>query len=90
MGYEDGTPPDQPTSEIRCTAQGITLAGVEIPGSPGTREKLIAWAVAHAVFDMRFPKCHHIFGVFMFNNVCGFQTNEPTRVGKVMKILAKC
>ena len=89
LGYEDGTLPEKPATEVGCTAQGITLAGLEIPGSPGTQEKLITWAVAHAVFDMRFPKKHDMFGVFMYNHVCGFQTKEPPRLAKVMKVLSK-
>ena len=92
FGCGHGPPPDDPpASEIRCTthSQGITVAGHEILGPSGTRERLIVWAAAHAVFDIHFSETHRVFEVIMFNNVCGFRTRKPPRVAKVLKVLPK-
>ena len=48
---------------------------------------MIVWAAAHAIFDMHFPKTHHVFGVIRFKNVCEFRTKEQPRVAKVLKVL---
>ena len=48
---------------------------------------MIVWAAVHAIFDVHFPKTHRVFGVIMFNNVCGFRTKEPPRGAKVLKVL---
>ena len=80
-----------PRQITRCLQRSVALpraspvGGHEIPVPSGTRElQLIVWAAAHAEFNIRFPKTHHVFGAIIFNKVCGFKTKERPWEGKVL------
>ena len=78
------TMPDSPSHGVHVEESGIYVADHTITASTDPCERLITWAVAHAVFHMKFDKKHSTFGVIIFNHVCGFKTQEPPRVAKVI------
>ena len=71
---------------IQITVGGIAVDEFIIESETGEMEcddKLIMWAVGHAVFGLRLPKDLNMIGTMIYNKDCGFRGKETKRVRTV-------
>ena len=73
---------------LTMTSSGIAVGADVIPIVGNAEERTIAWAVAHAVFGVKFSKTLKLWGTTVYNRICGFSTPEPKKVGRVLKALS--
>ena len=67
---------------------GVSFGDMRINiASQDMRESYVIWALAHAVYGVKFCGSHKKLGQLVFNAVCGFQTREAVLVQKIKKML---
>ena len=73
---------------IKREEGGVSCGDITIKiSSQDMRQSYIIWALAYAVYGVKFCRGHKKLGQLMFNAVCGFQTKEAVHVQKIKKML---